>query len=384
MRVKTSYYLPASAALVAFVIAIPQGRGQQDGPEGSEASRRLFTKEEFGGNGRTCDTCHSLRTGTVSPQDALQRFFGDSRDPLFRFDGSDDGNGHGVTRMLRDATILVEIPLPPTVSVADDPNARSVILRRGIPTTKNTPALDRVLMVDGRDQDLSAQAAHAIERHFQARVPPISDLLGIAQFELTEPFFSSSELRKFARGGPAPQLPEGKTASEMRGRLFFIDAPITGDGRKGACAACHSGPMLNQTNAFLAQALPVPAGTRFQTVNVSEFNAAGNPVRPFVFRNPDGTQATIWSPDPGRALITGVIDGDPNADGAPFFTSLNSFKIPTLWGVVDSAPYFHDNSAKTLEDLVAHYARFFLTLPARIQLTQQDEGDIVAYLRLLN
>jgi len=37
----------------------------------------------------------------------------------------------------------------------------------------------------------------------------------------------------------------------------------------------------------------------------------------------------------------------------------NQFKIPTLWGVKDTAPYFHDNGAKTLRDAVAHYQRFF-------------------------
>ena len=41
--------------------------------------------------------------------------------------------------------------------------------------------------------------------------------------------------------------------------------------------------MLNQTNQFLPVA--VPPGTRFQTVLVSEFNAAGNPVIKFVFHN---------------------------------------------------------------------------------------------------
>ena len=77
--------------------------------------------------------------------------------------------------------------------------------------------------------------------------------------------------------------------------------------------------MLNQTNEFLP--VPVPKGTRFQTVLVSEFNAAGNPVTTFVFRNqvhdldpvtnrdgtPDGI-VEVTSPDPGRALLTGRAD----------------------------------------------------------------------------
>src|SRR5262249_33996694 len=130
--------------------------------------KRLFEQETFGGNGRTCLTCHSRETGTVSPADALKRFAQNPRDPLFLHDGSDDGKGHGITRMLADATFLIEIPLPSNVSMADDPTARSVVLRRGVPTTLNTPALDPVLMLDGRERDLKSQAADAIRDHDQA------------------------------------------------------------------------------------------------------------------------------------------------------------------------------------------------------------------------
>ncbi len=363
--------------LALGLILVPSPIYAQVSTANTADGKRLFTTETFGGNGRTCLTCHSFETGTVSPLDALVRFLVDRRDPLFRFDGSDDGQGHGVNRILRDATILITIPLPANVSLADDPAARSVVLRRGIPTTHNTPALDQVLMLDGREPDLPTQALHAIQAHAQvnhAIAEP--DLLAIAQFELTDRFFSSASLRNFAQGGRPPQLPEGRTDSEKRGRLFFVDAPVTApDFKRGACAICHSGPMLNQTNQFF----PI-AGLRFQSIDVSEFNAGGNPVRPFVFKNPDGTQATVWSPDPGRALITGV----PFANGGPpFLADANAFKIPSLWGVRGTAPYFHDNSAKTLEDVAAHYARFLPLTPAPALLTQQDQRDIVAYLKLL-
>jgi cytochrome c peroxidase len=374
-----SHTRAVAAVAVAIAIWIPPAKSQ-DGKKESEGNR-LFTSETFGGNGRTCVTCHSLESGTISPQDARDRLRRDFRDPLFVFDGSDDGNGNGFSRMLEDATILVKIPLPPNVSLADDPNARSVTLRRGIPTTHNTPALDPVLMVDGREPDLKTQARHAIENHAQnTEVLLDSDLQRIAEFQLTDEFFSSPSLRKFARGGPVPMLPEGRTDPQKRGRRFFISAPLAGDLKNGACAACHSGPMLNQTDQLLP--VPVPQGTRFMSINVSEFNAAGNPVRPFIFRDPNGILRTVLSPDPGRALITGTLGGPPPDPG--FFTNLNAFKIPTLWGVKHTAPYFHDNSAKTLEDVAAHYARFFLSLPPPlIVLTKQDEADIVAYLKLL-
>jgi cytochrome c peroxidase len=31
--------------------------------------KKLFDKETFGGNGRTCQTCHSKRTGTLTLED---------------------------------------------------------------------------------------------------------------------------------------------------------------------------------------------------------------------------------------------------------------------------------------------------------------------------
>jgi cytochrome c peroxidase len=349
--------------------------------------QQLFEHETFGGNGRTCLTCHSRETGTVSPQDAQFRFQQNPNDPLFLHDGSDDGHGNGVTRMLADATILVEIQLPPNVRLADDPNARSVTLRRGIPTTLNTPALDPILMQDGRQPSLEAQAQGAIFDHTQTTVvPDADDLTAIKDFQLTDAFFSSPALRDYARGGPAPVLPVGTTDSERRGRRFFEDLPPGPAFKDGLCAACHSGPLLNQTNKFL----PIPGvlpGSRFQTVGISELNVAGNPVREYIFTNPDGTETSVFSADPGRALVTGV------GKEAGTFDNVNAFKISPLWGIRRTAPYFHDNSAKTLEAVAAHYALFFSIItdpdgpgPAQplVALTPQDQADIVAYMKLLN
>src|SRR6187401_347387 len=82
-----------------FASVSAQGGGgvgdRQDG-------KHLFERETFGGNGRTCATCHTSETGTVSPEEARRRFEANPRDPLFLHDGSDDGNGHGVSRMLKD------------------------------------------------------------------------------------------------------------------------------------------------------------------------------------------------------------------------------------------------------------------------------------------
>jgi len=108
-------------AFAALVVAVAfcarlAGHDDDDYARHVDLGRRVFERETFDGNGRTCLTCHSRSTGTVSPADAQERFARHPGDPLFRGDGSDDGAGHGVQRMLTDATILVRVPLADNVS----------------------------------------------------------------------------------------------------------------------------------------------------------------------------------------------------------------------------------------------------------------------------
>ncbi len=378
---KTSLIGSLGVVFLAAVVAMSaQGNGAPPGHE--REGKALFEQETLGGNGRTCRTCHGADSGTVSPQEAAKRLKQDPHDALFVHDGSDDGLGAGTSRMLKDATVLITIPLPPNVTLGDDPTARTVTLRRGIASTLNTPALDPVLMLDGRQPTLESQAAGAIHDHAQGVLPTPAELHNIAIFQKTNGFFSSPELRRFALGGPAPVLPQGNTASEKRGRRFFEDVPPdpTDGFRPGLCAHCHSGPLLNQTNQF-AEAfigLPIPAGRRFSDVGVSEFNAAGNPVHEFIFNQGTPGEAHIISPDLGRALITGSLDNLT-------LENINAFKISPLRGITRTAPYFHDNSAKTLEDVAAHYALFFNVVTGGfITLSEQDQKDMVAYMKLLD
>jgi cytochrome c peroxidase len=52
--------------------------------------------------------------------------------------------------------------------------------------------------------------------------------------------------------------------------------------------------------------------------------------------------------------------------------------------VKKTAPYFHDNSAKTLEEVAAFYTNLFATNPDfPVQLTARDQADMVAYMKLL-
>jgi cytochrome c peroxidase len=137
--------------------------------------------------------------------------------------------------------------------------------------------------------------------------------------------------------------------------------------------------MLNQTNQFAQFFIgqPIPAGQRFISVGVSEFNFAHNPTHTYHFNPGAGAPLESILISPGRGLITGI-----NFD--PTLANGNAFKISALRGVKNTAPYFHDNNAKTLEAVAAHYAFFFNVVTGGvITLTSQDQADIVAYMKLL-
>ncbi len=49
---------------------------------------------------------------------------------------------------------------------------------------------------------------------------------------------------------------------------------------------------------------------------------------------------------------------------APPFDDWNKFDVPGLRGIRNTAPYFHNNSADTLEEVVDHYIELFKFIKA--------------------
>jgi cytochrome c peroxidase len=393
------------ATLAVIIVVVAGGRGTNrsfsqalgDGEAAPEPNgKKVFERETFGGNGRTCRTCHSKLTGALTLADVQQVIEKADPDDRLLIEDALDDDGVGTTRVQTHATIRYTIPLPPWVSLADDPAATRVSVFRGVPSTRNTPALDPVLLHDGRAPSLQDQALGAIHDHYRNTVEPTTAQLdAVADFERTDAhFFSSDELRRFAAGGPPPELPPGITAAEQRGRRFLVDAPFAPPSKDGICALCHSGPMLNQTNIHhqnFAGGRP-RAGVRFFGTGVNVVNTPNNPIRRWVVNDGINPVVIIDSPDPGLLLHPNPPTPPPSLVPRAFFA--DQFKIPTLWGVKDTAPYFHDNGARTLRDAVAHYQRFFnftdaqdpvgsASLGGFIVLSDSDVDDIVAYLNLL-
>ncbi len=73
------------------------------------------------------------------------------------------------------------------------------------------------------------------------------------------------------------------------------------------------------------------------------------------------------------------------------FTKIESnkgfFKVPTMRDVVDTAPYMHDGSIATLEEVMEFYDRGGIPNPhlskemrGRLNLTKQEKADLVTFM----
>jgi cytochrome c peroxidase len=344
------------------IVDEPQAEDTWDAEQHATASAVngafLFTRETFSGNGRTCATCHTLTTGGLSPAQVQAAWNRNRSDPLFRAIDSDDGTGSSYNQLRTHATVTVDINLPANIRLASNPSARTVKLRRGVPSVFDAARFDTQIMFDTREPSLQSQALHAIQGHAQARrTPTSSELNDIVAFE--RGLFSSRALANHANGAPAPALPAGTTESEKRGAAFFAANAL--------CGSCHNGALLNVNTP--ANPLGVPAGTQFGTSIVSEVNFQGAPAKEYIVTKPDGTEVRVTTPDPGMMLVT----GDPG--------TANLFKMVSLRNLRNTAPYFHDNSAKDMAGIMRQYEAVLTAFG--IPHTQQDLDDMAAFMRLL-
>jgi len=126
------------------------------------------------------------------------------------------------------------------------------------------------------------------------------------------------------------------------------------------CGICHDSP--NAGNHSVSAALDIgvadpPGGN----------NVLDTSYLPVITICPkDAATPCVQTTDPGRAMITGK------------FADVGKFKGPVLRGLAGRAPYFHNGSAQTLQDIVNFYdARFHIGFTAR------EKSDLAAFLNTL-
>jgi cytochrome c peroxidase len=142
--------------------------------------------------------------------------------------------------------------------------------------------------------------------------------------------------------------------------------------RKGNCLVCHE---ISWNNALFTdnRFYNIGVGFKHLTPVLEDFLAAVNEGK----NSDDFPLTTLQRSELGRFDVT----RDP--------TDIGKFKTPTLRNIALTAPYMHDGSIKTLEEVIEHYDkggdknRFIDTKIFPLHLTQQEKVDLLEFMRSL-
>jgi cytochrome c peroxidase len=353
----------------------------------------------LGGNGRSCADCHMPSEGfQISPAAAQSRFLAllakrehntNADDPLFRPVDADDfringDNAIDFSNLTENGLVRVTMPLPLNVKLIDpvtgQPSADTTVdLWRAVMPVLNVaitgpdnvlpiwpPGAPRVPIMgqdpngpnrqggyqhDARFGTLQEQARGALIAHAQVSVEPSQRMLDdLAAFQQT--LFSSPGVELLANAilsgstpfpDPDPELNE----LEQHGKVVF----------NRACAQCHGGS-LHPSGSTAETTFVRPIMQRYHPI----FTACPRPSadgfapcperlarnsRTYRITLANGTFQFVTTSDPGRLLLT----GQP--------ADLGVMDVTQLRGISNTAPYFHNNSAATLEEVLDHYDAFF-------------------------
>ena len=157
------------------------------------------------------------------------------------------------------------------------------------------------------------------------------------------------------------------TITSVRGLNDTLNQPSI----SGTCTTCHDTP--NVGNHSLP--LPLEIGTS-RTVNfetdpliqsaVSQLSMPNLPIFQLVCNEGPDSGQVVYTSDPAKALLTGLC------------TDIGRGKGPVLRGLAARAPYFHNGSAATLEEVVEFYNIRF-----QMNLSEQEKRDLVNFLKTL-
>jgi len=383
------------------------------------------------GNGRACADCHMATdhfqlspAGVEARFQALQRlrqWMPNADDPLFRPIDADDfrtngDNANDYSNLRQNGLIRITFPLPPNMRLIDPvtnaPSSEAFVdVWRMVPTVNDValtgsdganpwprgPNFFGGYQLDARIGTLQEQALGALTNHAQIQHEAPQQLLDdLSAFQ--RELFTNHRVRALsdaidAGTTPPPDPDPPLDALEQQGKVVFVRA----------CAHCHGGPRMSTATIpgvryhDILSECPRPV----DTVTPARFAFAACPprlarnARTYEIRLINGTTARRTSSDPGRGLLTGFVGGPAPLD------DWNKFDVSGLRGISKTAPYFHNNSAATLEEVVDHYIEFFKRVKANAapgvvppvattdgvhfdrQPLPEERGPLLAYLRKL-
>ncbi len=230
---------------------------------------------------------------------------------------------------------------------------------RNAPTVVNA-AYMHTLFWDGREPDLEGQAGQPFLNPVEMALPDYKPILKIVR---SDPDYVRLFKQAFGKSGKSITIKEvtqaiagfertliagnssfdryyfgGDTSAmsgeAVRGLRVFLD--------KGRCVSCHT---ISQNHALFTD-------NRFHNLNVG-FSRIDGDVKEL-------TSAFSRAKRQGISVDVAVLSNQNTSELGRFavddqWRSIGAFKTPTLRNVAKTAPYMHDGSLETLEDVVEFY-----------------------------
>jgi cytochrome c peroxidase len=356
-------YVRAIVLLAVLAALVPSAVEAQNRDQLIERGRQLFTEETFNGNGRTCATCHPATNNFTLDPAFIAKL--PKSDPLFVAETNPDLAKLEDSKALRQHALISEnvdgmdrpallrgvphtLALPVSIAPDDDADSDQVFPDG----TKPVHALG--WSADGSPEDGSLRqfATGAVVQHLTKtmnRVEGVDFRLPTkAELDALEAFQRSLGRQKEVDLAALTFLDD----AAQRGKDLF-----EGVGTNRACTACHA-------------------------------NAGSN-----VVNDEEPDEAFNDNFDTGTRLLgTGPEDGgfgQDHQDGVPGFGN-GTINTPPLIEAADTPPFFHNNSAATLEDSIRFYTTpTFAKSPSdgtrgAFVLDNAAIADLAAFLRALN
>ena len=327
------------------------------GTERIVEGRRLFFEETFGGNGRTCGTCHPARNNFTIDPTFVAKLPPD--DPLFIADTTPDlGHRFENNKLIRGVGLILE-------NLDGFADLENVFTQRGVPHTlalRLSVASPRGPQTgwsgDGApgDRSLRSFATGAVIQHFTKTVNRVPGV----DFRLpTDTELDALDAFQLALG----RQEELALPLRLRSTVALRGQAIFNSGTEGKCSACHFNAGANGSPQIFG---PMAGNLNFDT-GVEDL------------------------PDQPGDLLGEKIPAD---DGLGF-PGDRTFNTPGLVESADTGPFFHNNSVETIEGAVAFYTGdAFTNSPAgkllvgatgsAINLDGTQIVAVAAFLRVIN
>jgi hypothetical protein len=375
--------------------------------ETSDSSQALFQgfSRAFGGvvtsNGRSCFTCHRgvRATGLGLPPSPLSATIAPT-DPLFTgLDADAQGDPDGMHNLDQLGLVKYRPHRFNQTRPASNPFQEVFAWRKSIKLVNL--AFSHGFLNDARGRQMFEVDRGAVFSHTQSSDGRFDDLFSVQDGNDMQAFQFSilSDPRLAALRDPQDPM----YATLVKDPFFTVPIATSAEKRGGEvfrknCMTCHSTPNvfnnLSNVEALGGGTRPpnfpsfAPAVARTFNIGVSERNrhglrfthdAGGGHFTPIVIplANEDGSTSLLTvTMDLGLGAITGRTE------------DVGRFKVPQLRGVKNNGPYFHDNSAFTLEEVVDYFNGDFYNSSKDgrrfpIHLDADERADLLAFLQIL-